>query len=165
MHWFFGVLVVGVCVGLQDLEVEKLEERNVERDCSGIAKTFKNQRKSIDFCIFLKARALPKASKVAVGMACCGLDGLRKAAWKPRSLQDGVEVAKLSPRWSKLAPRWAQDGSKNYLAWITRCAAQGFGPILASSWALLGSPWPFPGGPRGHLEANLGLRGAAVGML
>ena len=55
MHWFFGVSVAGVCVGLQDLEVEKLEERNVERDCSGIAKTFKNQWKIKDFCIFLEA--------------------------------------------------------------------------------------------------------------
>ena len=136
VHWCFGVLVVGVCVVFQDLVVEKFEGRSLERAC-----------------------------KVAILRSGSGLEGWKMAAWKPRSLQDGVEGAKLSPRWPKLAPRWAQHGSKNYLAWITRCAAQGFGPILASSWALLGSPWPFLGGPRGHLEANLGLRRAAVGML
>ena len=38
------------------------------------------------------------------------------------------------------------------------------GPILDLSWAVLGPPRPFLGGPRGHLEANLGLRRAAVGM-
>ena len=38
------------------------------------------------------------------------------------------------------------------------------GPILGPSWAVLGLPWPFLGGPRGHLEANLGLRRAVVGM-
>jgi hypothetical protein len=55
------------------------------------------------------------------------------------------------------APRWAQEGSRNYLARFTRCAAARFGPILGPSWAILGPPWPFSGGPGGFLEANVGL--------
>ena len=80
-------------------------------------------------------------------------------------LQDGVEGAKMSPSWPKLAPRLAQEGSRNYLAGFCRCVSRLFGPILGPSWAVLGPPWPFLGGPRGPLEADLGLRRAAVDMI
>ena len=32
-----------------------------------------------------------------------------------------------------------------------------FGPILGPYCAILGPPWPFLGGPGGHLTADLGL--------
>ena len=69
-----------------------------------------------------------------------------------------------------MAPRWAANGHETL--WLNPRGGQGLpgdlghlvGPILGPSWAVLGLPWPFLGGPRGHLEANLGLRRAVVGM-
>ena len=62
------------------------------------------------------------------------------------------------------APRWAQEGSRNYLAGFCRCSSPLLGPILNPSWAILGPPWPFSGGPGGHLEAYFGLGRLASGV-
>ena len=87
-------------------------------------------------------------------------NGLKRVPWMPSWLPEGLERAMSSQRWAKMAPRWAQDGSRKCFAASCQCSAHPF----CSSWVVLGFPWPFLGSPRGHLEANLGLRRAAVGM-
>ena len=104
----------------------------------------------------LEVRSLERACNVAILRSGCGLGGWERAAWKRSWLQDGVEGAKLSPGWPKLAPRWAQKGSRNYLGSSGRCPSPLFKAHLGP---ILGPPWPFLGGPRGHLEASLGLEG------
>ena len=90
---------------------------------------------------------------------------MKRAAWKPSCLQDGVEGPKMSPRWPKLAPKWAQKGSKIDLAWIIRCVSQGFRPILNPSRAMLDPPWPILENPKGPPKADFGLSGAGAAML
>ena len=98
--------------------------------------------------------------------------GTRRAQDNPRWAQDGVRKGRgTTTKYCKilvgafLAPTWAQEGSNKYLAGFCRCPSPLSDPILGPSWAILGPPWPFRGGPRGHLEADLGLRGAAVGTM
>ena len=54
----------------------------------------KKQSEIIVFGRFLGARSLQKACKVVVWRSCCGLEGLKTAAWMPSWLQDGLERAK-----------------------------------------------------------------------
>ena len=82
----------------------------------------------------------------------------------PCWFQDSLERAKLSPQWPELVPRWAQEGLRNYLGSSGRCPSPLFGPNLAPSWAVLGPPWPFLGGPGGHLEAKFGLGRLDLGV-
>ena len=88
------------------------------------------------------------------------LKGLKQVPWMPSWLPEGFARAKSSQRWAKMAPRWAHHGSRICFAASCQCSAHPF----CSSWVVLGFPWPFLGSPRGHLEANLGLRRSAVGM-
>ena len=76
---------------------------------------------------------------------------------RPEMAQDGL---KMGCKW----PRDALVKSKGGGQALPGDLGHLVGPILDLSWAVLGPPRPFLGGPRGHLEANLGLRRAAVGM-
>ena len=63
------------------------------------------------------------------------------------------------------APRWAQEGSRNYLARFTRCAAHLFGPILGPSWAILGPSRGHLGPISDHLYAMFGHLQTFLGHL
>ena len=71
------------------------------------------------------------------------------------------EMAQDAP---KVGRRWLRDALTNSRGGGVRPSRGILGTLLGPSWAVLGLPWPFLGGPRGHLEANLGLRRAVVGM-
>ena len=130
MHWFFGVLVAGICIAIQAQAVERLY----------------------------------KACSVVGCRLCRGIGGTKGATFVPDWLRDWLGRATLSSRWQKFAPRWAQEGSRIYLARFCRCAAALSGPILSPFWAIFGPPWPFLGGPGGHLEADVGLGRLALGV-
>ena len=63
---------------------------------------------------FLKATSLQKACKLVVWRSCCGLEGLKRAAWMSSWLQDGLGSAKLSPRWPNVAPRSGQQRHEHH---------------------------------------------------
>ena len=68
-----------------------------------IAKTFKNNWKSMFFGRVLRARSPGRACKVSVRRSCRGLGGLKRATWSPCWLEDEIDRAKWSPRWAKMA--------------------------------------------------------------
>ena len=68
----------------------------------------------------------------------------------------------LASRWAKrgqVEPKLAEVGPKMGPGIILQDFAVVRRPVLGPSWAILGPHWPFLGGPRGHLEASLGLEG------
>ena len=58
----------------------------------------------------------------------------------------------------------AQDGPRRDPRISYSMRAAPFWAHLGLSWALLGPPWPFSEGPKGHLEALLGLGRLDLGV-
>ena len=72
---------------------------------------------------------------------------------------------KVEPNIARIGPNMDPRGFHNYLGSPGRCPSPLFRPILGPFWAILVPPWPFCGGPGGHLEADLGLGRLDLGVV
>ena len=88
-------------------------------------------------------------------MSCGAPAGARAAGARAHAYVHSGRRPEMAQDGPKMGCRWPRD-ALTQSEWRVRPSQGILGTLLGPSWAVLGLPWPFLGGPRGHLEANRG---------